>query len=98
MSAFDLLFNVDEAERARAAAHATRCAAQAANIPDIPADMPLRPIRQVAVIGAGTMGGGIAMALANIGIPVTLVDASAQGLERGIARVRDNYATSVKRG
>ena len=97
MSAFDL-FKVDEAERARAAAHAKRCATEAAHIPDIPADTPLRPIRKVAVIGAGTMGGGIAMSLANIGIPVTLVDASGEGLAQGMARVRDNYATSVKRG
>ena len=52
----------------------------------------------VAVIGAGTMGGGIAMALANIGIPVTLIDAEAAGLERGLARLRDNYAGSVARG
>ena len=44
------------------------------------------------------MGGGIAMSLANIGIPVTLIDSSEQGLERGLARVKDNYATTVKRG
>jgi 3-hydroxyacyl-CoA dehydrogenase len=73
-------------------------AAQAASIPDIPADTPLRPVHRVAVIGAGTMGGGIAMSLANMGIPVTLIDSSAQGLERGLARVKDNYTTTVKRG
>jgi len=52
----------------------------------------------VAVIGAGTMGGGIAMSLANIGIPVTLIDATPQGLERGLQRVKDNYDGSVSRG
>jgi 3-hydroxyacyl-CoA dehydrogenase len=97
MSTFDL-FHVSDDERARAAAHARMAATQAAHIPDIPADTPLRPVQRVAVIGAGTMGGGIAMSLANIGIPVTLIDSSAPGLERGLARVKDNYATTVKRG
>ncbi|CAG2146978.1 3-hydroxyacyl-CoA dehydrogenase [Cupriavidus numazuensis] len=72
--------------------------AEAAHIPDFPQDLPLRPVNQVAVIGAGTMGGGIAMALANIGIPVTLIDSSEKGLETGLRRVRDNYAGSVSRG
>ena len=97
MQTFDL-FTVSDEERARAAAHAKFAAAQATHIPDIPAGTPLRPIRRVAVIGAGTMGGGIAMALANIGIPVALIDAAAPGLERGLARVKDNYAGSVARG
>jgi 3-hydroxyacyl-CoA dehydrogenase len=97
MSTTDL-FTVSDAERARAAAHAKSAAAEAARIPDIPASTPLRPVRQVAVIGAGTMGGGIAMALANIGIPVTLIDANQQGLERGLQRVKDNYDGSVSRG
>ncbi|CAG9164679.1 3-hydroxyacyl-CoA dehydrogenase [Cupriavidus pinatubonensis] len=72
--------------------------AEAAHIPDFPKDLPLRPVNHVAVIGAGTMGGGIAMALANIGIPVTLIDSSEKGLETGLRRVRDNYAGSVSRG
>ena len=97
MSTIDL-FTVSDEETARAAAHARMATAQAANIPDIPASTPLRPVHRVAVIGAGTMGGGIAMSLANIGIPVTLIDANAPGLERGLARIRDNYATTVKRG
>jgi 3-hydroxyacyl-CoA dehydrogenase len=94
---FDL-FSVSEDERARATAHAKFAAAEAARIPDLPAGTPLRPVRSVAVIGAGTMGGGIAMALANIGVPVTLVDANAQGLDRGLTRVQENYAGSVARG
>ncbi|MEN9904455.1 MAG: hypothetical protein RLZZ555_1020 [Pseudomonadota bacterium] len=92
------LFHVSEEGRARALAHARFAAAEAARIPDIPADLPLRPIHRVAVIGAGTMGGGIAMSLANTGIAVTLIDANQEGLDRGLARVRDNYATTVKRG
>ncbi len=97
MASFDF-FNVSDDERQRAAAHARFAAQQAARIPDIPASTPLRPVGQVAVIGAGTMGGGIAMALAQIGIPVTLIDASEEGLARGLSRVRDNYAGSVSRG
>ncbi len=97
MSTVDF-FTVSEAEREQALAHAKFAAAEAAKIPDIPASTPLRPVNQVAVIGAGTMGGGIAMSLANIGIPVTLIDANQEGLDRGLARVKDNYATSVKRG
>lgn len=97
MSHYDL-FHVSDEDRARAQAHASFAAAEAARIPDIPADLPLRPIQRVAVIGAGTMGGGIAMSLANIGLAVTLIDAHQEGLERGLARIRDNYATTVKRG
>jgi 3-hydroxyacyl-CoA dehydrogenase len=97
MNDFDF-FSVSDDDRARALAHAKTATAQAAHIPDIPAGTPLRAIGRVAVIGAGTMGGGIAMSLAGIGIPVTLIDANAQGLERGLQRVKDNYATSVKRG
>lgn len=92
------LFTVTDEERARALEHARFAATEAAHIPDLPADLELRPIERVAVIGAGTMGGGIAMALANIGLPVTLIDANAEGLERGLQRIRDNYATSLKRG
>lgn len=97
MSTVDF-FTVSDAEREQALAHAKFAAAEAAKIPDIPASTPLRPVNRVAVIGAGTMGGGIAMSLANIGIPVTLIDANQEGLDRGLARVKDNYATSVKRG
>ncbi len=79
MTSFDF-FHVDDDERARAAAHARRAAIQAAHIPDIPAGTPLRPVNRVAVIGAGTMGGGIALSLASIGVPVTLIDSNAAGL------------------
>lgn len=96
MSSFDFFHVTDEA-RAEATEHARRAAA-AAHIPDIPADTPLRPVNRVAIIGAGTMGGGIAMSLVNIGIPVTLIDSHPEGLERGLARIRDNYAITVKRG
>ncbi len=97
MSTVDF-FTVSEAERAKALAHAQFAATEAAKIPDIPSNIPLRPIHLVAVIGAGTMGGGIAMSLANIGIPVMLIDANREGLDLGLKRIQDNYATSVQRG
>jgi 3-hydroxyacyl-CoA dehydrogenase len=70
----------------------------AAKIPDVPADTPVRPIGKAAVIGAGTMGGGIAMNFANAGIPVTVVEADAAALERGLGVVRKNYEISASRG
>ena len=69
----------------------------AAKIPDIPADTPTRSVDRVAVIGAGTMGGGIAMCFANAGIPVTLVELSEDNLQRGLEKIRENYAASVRR-
>lgn len=82
----------------KALAHVKFAEQEAAKIPDIAQDLPTRPVNSVAVIGAGTMGGGIAMAMANAGIPVTLIDASQEALDRGLNRVRGNYASSVKRG
>src|SRR5262245_9576843 len=93
-----LLDAPDAAQRERAATHLELAKREAAIVPDIPAGTPLRPVRRAAVIGAGTMGGGIAMSLAHIGIPVVLIDADAAGLERGLARVRSLYAGSVSRG
>lgn len=69
-----------------------------AKIPDVPKDTPTYPISRAAIVGAGTMGGGIAMVYANAGIPVILKETSAEALERGMAVIRSNYANSVKRG
>ena len=69
-----------------------------AKIPDIPKDTPLLPIRKAAVIGAGTMGGGIAMNYANAGIPVLLKETAQAALDRGMATIRKNYENSVKKG
>jgi 3-hydroxyacyl-CoA dehydrogenase len=71
---------------------------EAAKIPDVPADTPVREVRRVAVIGAGTMGGGIAMCFANVGIPVTLVEVARDALERGLGVVRRNYEATAARG
>jgi len=71
---------------------------EAAKIPDMPPGVQPRPIKSVAIIGAGTMGGGIAMAFANSGIPVRQVEVSQEALDRGRAIVRKNYDSSVSRG
>ncbi|MFG1391453.1 3-hydroxyacyl-CoA dehydrogenase NAD-binding domain-containing protein [Xanthobacter agilis] len=71
---------------------------EAARIPGIGKEVKARPIRKAAVVGAGTMGGGIAMCFAQAGIPVTLIEVKAEALGAGMARIRANYETSVKRG
>ncbi len=67
-------------------------------IPDIPRETPIIPVKSAAVVGAGTMGGGIAMVLANAGLPVLLKEADQAALDRGLATIQLNYANSVKRG
>jgi 3-hydroxyacyl-CoA dehydrogenase len=71
---------------------------EAAKIPDVPKDFPLLAIKSAAVLGAGTMGGAIAMTLVNAGIPVQLKDTDQPALERGLATIRQTYANSVKSG
>jgi 3-hydroxyacyl-CoA dehydrogenase len=70
----------------------------ASKIPDVPADTPQREIKSVAVIGAGTMGGGISMNFLNAGIPVTILEMKQEALDRGIATIRKNYEAQVKKG
>ncbi|MFB0874922.1 MULTISPECIES: 3-hydroxyacyl-CoA dehydrogenase NAD-binding domain-containing protein [unclassified Sphingobium] len=71
---------------------------EAAKIPDVPGDTPVRPVKSVGVIGAGTMGGGITMTFLNAGIPVILSDISQDNVDRGIATIRSLYESSAKRG
>ncbi|WP_449433441.1 3-hydroxyacyl-CoA dehydrogenase NAD-binding domain-containing protein [Pseudomonas putida] len=71
---------------------------EAGKVPGIDASTRLRPINQVAVIGAGTMGGGIAMNFANAGIPVKLLERQGDALDRGLGQIRKNYEISLKRG
>ena len=71
---------------------------EAAKIPDVPADTPAQEIRKAAVLGAGTMGGGIAMNFANAGIPVTVVEIAQDALDRGLGVVRKNYEATASRG
>src|SRR3984885_14158927 len=71
---------------------------EVAKIPDIPKETALFPVNSVAVVGAGTMGGGIAMVFANAGFPVLLKEADQPSLDRGLATIQKNYQSSVKRG
>jgi 3-hydroxyacyl-CoA dehydrogenase len=71
---------------------------EAAKIPDVPADTPPRDVQKAAVIGAGTMGGGIAMNFANAGIPVTVIEVAQEALDRGLGIVRKNYEATAARG
>jgi len=71
---------------------------EAAKIPDVPAETPTAEIRKAAVIGAGTMGGGIAMNFANAGIPVTVVEVARDALDRGLGVVRKNYEATAAKG
>jgi 3-hydroxyacyl-CoA dehydrogenase len=71
---------------------------QAAKIPDVPDDTAQIPVASVGVIGAGTMGGGIAMNFANAGVPVTIVEMQQDALERGLKVIRGNYERTAARG
>ena len=70
----------------------------ASKIPDVPEDTPKRPVNSAAIVGAGTMGGGIAMNFANAGIPVTLLEMKQEALAKGLATIRRNYENTMKRG
>ncbi|MFM0504775.1 3-hydroxyacyl-CoA dehydrogenase NAD-binding domain-containing protein [Paraburkholderia caffeinilytica] len=83
---------------ARALRHAFLGERAASRIPDVPADTPTREIASVAIIGAGTMGSGIAMNFLGAGLPVTLLETKADALERGVATIRRNYENSAKKG
>ena len=71
---------------------------EVAKVPDVPKNTPVREIKNVAIIGAGTMGGGIAMNFINAGVPVTVLEAEQAGLERGLGIIRKNYEVAVNKG
>lgn len=85
-------------ERSKALRYVFFAEREAAKVPGIDESVKPRPIARAAVIGAGTMGGGIAMCFANAGIPVTLIETTQEQIDKGYARVRDTYGFSVKRG
>jgi len=84
--------------QAKALMHVFFAEREVAKIPDIPKDTPLIPVKTAGVVGAGTMGGGISMVLANAGIPVLVKEADQAALDRGTSNIQKNYANSVKRG
>jgi 3-hydroxyacyl-CoA dehydrogenase len=85
-------------DQSKALIHAFFGEREVAKIPDVPRETPVLPVNSVGVIGAGTMGGGIAMVFANAGIPVLLKETDQAALDRGLANIQKNYANSVKRG
>ena len=94
-SLFIELLNTPESNALRHAFFAMRAAAK---IPDVPSSTPLRAIKSVAVIGAGTMGGGIAMNFANAGIPVAVLETTQAALDKGLGTVWKNYENTLKKG
>jgi len=84
--------------QARALRHVFTAERAARKIPGLPQDTPLRAIRKVGVIGAGTMGGGITMNFLNAGIPVVLLEMKQEALDKGLGIIRRNYENSAKKG
>ena len=82
----------------KALRHAFMAERATTKIPDVPADTPLRDVKKLAVIGAGTMGGGIAMNFLNAGIPVVMLEMKQEALDKGLAIIRKNYDAQVKKG
>ena len=94
----ELFINLMWTPESRALRHLFMAERAASKIPDVPQDTPQRAIQSVAVIGAGTMGGGIAMNFLNAGIPVKLLEMKQDALDRGLATLRKNYESPVKKG
>ena len=92
---FAALMNTPESRALRHAFFAERAASK---IADVPEDTPTRAIKKAAVIGAGTMGGGIAMNFANAGIAVTVLEMKPEALDKGLATIRKNYENTLKKG
>jgi len=94
----DLFVSLMMGTESRALRHAFFAERAAGKIADVPDDTPTRPIRTAAVIGAGTMGGGIAMNFANAGIPVAVLETGREPLDRGLATIRGHYEASARKG
>jgi 3-hydroxyacyl-CoA dehydrogenase len=87
-----------EGDESKAMRHMFFAERQTSKIPDVPEDTPTRPVKSAAVIGAGTMGGGIAMNFANAGIPVSMMDVTQEAVDKGFRKIKDNYASTVSKG
>ena len=98
--AFERALFVDlvQTNESKALRHAFFGERAASKLPDVPADTPVREIKSVAIIGAGTMGGGIAMNFLNAGLPVTLLETKQEALDKGLATIRRNYENTMKKG
>ncbi len=87
-----------QTNESKALRHAFFAERNASKVPDVPSDTPVRAIKQAAIIGAGTMGGGIAMNFANAGIPVIMLETRQEALDKGLATIRENYENTMKKG
>lgn len=94
----EIFINLMWTPESRALRHLFMAERAASKIPDVPSDTPKREIKSVAVIGAGTMGGGISMNFLNAGIPVKILETKQEALDRGIATIKKNYEAQVKKG
>jgi 3-hydroxyacyl-CoA dehydrogenase len=94
----ELFVQLLQTSESKALRHAFFAERAASKIPDAPDDTPTRPIKSAAVVGAGTMGGGIAMNFANAGIPVAVLEAKKEALDKGLATIRKNYEGSARKG
>jgi len=94
----ELFINLMWTPESRALRHIFMAERAASKIPDVPEDTPKREINSVAVIGAGTMGGGIAMNFLNAGIPVKILEMKQEALDKGLGIIRKNYEAQVKKG
>src|SRR5262245_28607727 len=94
----DVFMRCVNGDQAKALIHAFFAERGAARVPGITKDTPVAPVASVGIVGAGTMGGGIAMACANAGITVRITDATADALDSGMAKIKKNYDVSVARG
>ncbi len=94
----ETFINLMWTSESRALRHLFMAERAASKIPDVPEDTPQRAIKSIAVIGAGTMGGGIAMNFLNAGIAVKMLEMKQEALDRGVATIRKNYESQVKKG
>lgn len=94
----EIFINLMWTAECRSLRHLFTAERAASKIPDVPEDTPKRDIKKVAVIGAGTMGGGISMNFLNAGIPVTILEMKQEALDRGVGVMRGNYEAQVKKG
>jgi 3-hydroxyacyl-CoA dehydrogenase len=94
----NIFFDLVNSAQSRALRHTFLGERAASKIVGVSPDTPLRPIREAGVVGAGTMGGGIAMNFANAGIPVVVVEVEKERLDRGLETIRRNYESSVRKG
>ncbi|MEK9950979.1 MAG: 3-hydroxyacyl-CoA dehydrogenase NAD-binding domain-containing protein [Curvibacter sp.] len=94
----EIFINLMWTPECRALRHVFAAERAASKIPDVPEDTPKRSIQSIAVIGAGTMGGGITMNFLNAGIPVKMLEMKQEALDRGVATIRKNYEAQVGKG